>query len=74
MKDSIIAATLECLRRDGLKFSVDTLADQLKISKKICTVFPDKEAPALAMYEKYYSEAKKKIGAKFAFKRVGEIR
>lgn len=63
MKDRIIDATLESLRREGLKFSVDTLAEQLKISKKtVYRIFPDKEVLALAMYEKYYGEVKKKIG------------
>lgn len=61
MKDKIICASIESLRSEGLKFSVDTLASKLRISKKtIYKYFPDKEALALAIYEKYYSEAKKK--------------
>lgn len=59
MKDKIICASIESLRQEGLKFSVDTLANKLRISKKtIYKFFPDKEALALAIYEKYYTEAK----------------
>lgn len=61
MKDKIICASIESLRQEGLKFSVDTLANKLKISKKtIYKFFPDKEALALALYEKYYADAKVK--------------
>lgn len=57
MKDRIIAASIEALKREGLKFSVDTLADRLKISKKtVYKFFPDKETLALAMYKKYYAD------------------
>ncbi len=34
MKDKIIHESINSLRQDGLKFSIDTLADKLKISKK----------------------------------------
>lgn len=34
MRDAIIAAAIESLRQEGLKFSVDTLSDKMKISKK----------------------------------------
>lgn len=62
MKDKIIGTSIENLRREGLKFSVDTLAGQLNISKKtIYKFFPDKETLALAIYEKYYSDARKKV-------------
>lgn len=58
MKEKIINASIESLREEGLKFSVDTLADKLKISKKtIYKYFPDKEALALSLYEKYYDNA-----------------
>lgn len=61
MKDEIILASIESLRQEGLKFSIDTLANKLKISKKtVYKFFPDKEALALALYEKYYTEAKMK--------------
>lgn len=60
MKEKIIDASIESLRHEGLKFSVDTLADKLKISKKtIYKHFPDKETLALALYDKYYTDAKK---------------
>lgn len=58
MKDRIIEASIEALKREGLKFSIDTLADRLKISKKtVYKFFPDKETLALAMYKKYYTDA-----------------
>ena len=59
MKDRIIEASIDALRKEGLRFSVDTLADRLNISKKtVYKFFPDKEALALALYEKYYSDAR----------------
>lgn len=62
MKNKIIEASIESLKKEGLKFSVDTLADKLKISKKtIYKFFPDKEALALALYEKYYTDAKSAV-------------
>lgn len=58
MKDKIIHESINSLRQDGLKFSIDTLADKLKISKKtIYKFFPDKESLALALYENYYADA-----------------
>jgi AcrR family transcriptional regulator len=59
VRDRILRESIESLRREGLKFSVDTLADRLKISKKtVYKFFPDKEALALALYETYYADAK----------------
>lgn len=56
VKDRIIQASIESLREEGLKFSVDSLAGKLKISKKtVYKYFPDKEALATALYETYYS-------------------
>ena len=58
MKDRIIRESIESLRQEGLKFSVDTLADKLRISKKtVYKYFRDKEALALALYETYYTDA-----------------
>lgn len=57
MKDKIIRASIEGLRNEGLKFSVDLLANKLKISKKtIYKYFPDKETLSIALYETYYSD------------------
>ncbi|MGN0642707.1 MAG: TetR/AcrR family transcriptional regulator [Huintestinicola sp.] len=62
MKDKIIDETIKSLRTEGLRFSVDSLAERLKISKKtVYKYFPDKEALALAMYEKYYKTVNEKI-------------
>lgn len=61
VRDKIIAESISSLRREGLKFSVDTLAERLKISKKtVYKYFPDKEA--LALYEKYYGDAARLAG------------
>lgn len=63
MKDRIIDTAIESLRNEGLKFSVDTIASKLKISKKtIYKFFPDKEHFAYAIYEKYYSRVSENIG------------
>lgn len=37
MKDKIIYESIKSLRQEGLKFSVDTFAENLKISKKTFT-------------------------------------
>lgn len=44
MRDAIIRASIESLRQEGLKFSVDTLSDKMKISKKtVYKYLPDAE-------------------------------
>lgn len=63
MKNKIIRASIEGLRNEGLKFSIDLLAGKLKISKKtIYKYFPDKEKLSIALYETYYSDAAKQAG------------
>ena len=58
MKDKIVRVSIESLRNEGLKFSLDLLANKLKISKKtIYKFFSDKESLALAIYQKYYADA-----------------
>ncbi len=60
MKDKIIQASIEELRNEGLRFSVDLLAEKLKISKKtIYKYFPDKETLSIALYETYYTNVMK---------------
>lgn len=55
MKERIILEAIESLRREGLKFSVDTLSEKLNISKKtVYKYFPDKEALAREIYNRYY--------------------
>ncbi|MGN0802689.1 MAG: TetR/AcrR family transcriptional regulator [Candidatus Faecivicinus sp.] len=57
MEDRIIRESIDSLRQDGLKFSVDTLAEKLKISKKtIYKHFPNKEALATSLYDAYYAD------------------
>lgn len=59
MKDRIICESIESLRQEGLRFSVDTLAKRLNISKKtIYKYFPTKEALAFALYQRYYADIK----------------
>lgn len=67
MREKIIEASIEALKKEGLKFSVDTLADGLKISKKtLYKFFPDKQALALALYEKYYTDTLARSRRRFA--------
>ena len=62
MKDKIITESIKGLRADGLKFSIDAVAEKLKISKKkIYKYFPDKEALAYAVYEEYYNNLIERI-------------
>ena len=62
MKEKIIDESLHSLRQEGLRFSIDILAEKLKVSKKtIYKYFSTKEELAYAMYEKYYRELTKKI-------------
>lgn len=59
MKDQIIRESIESLRKEGLRFSIDTLAERLNISKKtIYKYFPNKETLAFALYQKYYADIK----------------
>lgn len=44
MKEQIIKTAVECMKKEGLKFSLDMLAEKMKISKKtIYKYFPCKE-------------------------------
>lgn len=59
MKNRIIDESIESLRQEGLRFSVDTLAKRLNVSKKtIYKYFKTKEALAFALYQKYYADTK----------------
>lgn len=62
MKNKIIKESIRSLQQEGLRFSVDTLAEKLKISKKtVYKYFPTKEALASAMYEQYYNDLKAEV-------------
>lgn len=62
MKNKIIEESIKSLQLEGLRFSVDTLAERLKISKKtVYKYFPTKEALANAIYERYYTDLKDEI-------------
>lgn len=64
MKNKIIQASIESIKNEGLRFSVDSLANSLKISKKtVYKYFPDKEALATALYEKFFLEASERAVA-----------
>ena len=57
LKEKLIEESIQCLQEEGLRFSVDSLAKRLKVSKKtIYQYFPSKEALAYALYEKYYAD------------------
>lgn len=59
MKERIINESIESLRREGLKFSIDTLAERLNISKKtVYKYFSNKEELAFALCRKYFADAK----------------
>lgn len=62
MRDQIIDLSIEELKKDGLRFSVDTIALKLHISKKtIYKYFNNKEELASAVYESYYDKANTNI-------------
>lgn len=62
IKTKIIQQSIKSLQAEGLRFSIDLLAKELKISKKtIYKYFKNKEALAMAIYEKFYLDTKKKI-------------
>ncbi|MEG0034754.1 MAG: TetR/AcrR family transcriptional regulator [Bacilli bacterium] len=57
MKEKIINLTITNIKEEGLKFSIDTLAKDLKISKKtIYKIFHGKEELALSVYEKFFAD------------------
>ncbi|MBC8546649.1 TetR/AcrR family transcriptional regulator [Clostridiaceae bacterium NSJ-31] len=62
MKSKIIEESIKSLQAEGLRFSVDTLAERMKISKKtVYKYFSTKEALAYAIYEKFYTDLKGEI-------------
>ncbi|HIZ56910.1 MAG TPA: TetR/AcrR family transcriptional regulator [Firmicutes bacterium] len=66
IQEKIIHASIESLKKEGLKFSVDMLAENLKISKKtIYKYFPNKEALSRAIYERYYDNLEEEIQSVF---------
>lgn len=68
-KEKLIAESIQCLQEEGLRFSVDSLAKRLNVSKKtIYQHFPSKEALAHALYEKYYTDAAQTVEALLAQK------
>lgn len=63
MRDKIIDTAIESLRAEGLKFSVDTIASKLKISKKtIYNFFPNKEIFSHEIYKRFYSRISENVG------------
>lgn len=62
MRDAIIEESILSLQNEGLRFSVDTLASRLKISKKtVYKYFATKEELAVAVYEKFYKECAERL-------------
>ena len=57
MRDRIIGLTINHLKKDGLKFSIDEIAKELKISKKtIYRYFSNKESLAMAVFDYFYDQ------------------
>lgn len=62
MKEDIIKLSIKYLKKDGLKFNLDLIAHDLKISKKtIYKYFKDKEDLALNVYSYYFDTLDTKI-------------
>ncbi|MGN1042496.1 MAG: TetR/AcrR family transcriptional regulator [Christensenellales bacterium] len=62
MKEAIINVSIKNLQKEGLRFSVDTIARELKISKKtVYKYFADKEELAFAVYNKFYYDIRIKL-------------
>lgn len=59
VKETILEGTVQAFRQRGLKFTMDDIAEILKMSKKtIYTVFEDKEALFLAMVDYLFDKIK----------------
>lgn len=57
MREKIIEQTMISFKTEGLRFSVDTLAARLKVSKKtIYKYFATKEELAAAVYQSFYDK------------------
>lgn len=62
MRDRILYESIASLRQEGLRFSVDSLAERLNISKKtVYKYFPNKEELALALYQRYYTDLRREV-------------
>lgn len=60
---NIIEESIRSLQEEGLRFSVDSLAARMGMSKKtIYKYFPTKEALAKALYQQYFHEARQQAG------------
>lgn len=58
LQERIVSQSIVGLQKEGLRFSVDSVARQLKISKKtVYKYFPTKEQLAYAIYDRFYSSA-----------------
>lgn len=64
LREKIISESISSLREEGLRFSVDTLAARMRISKKtIYKHFASKEELARALYDTYYRDMSEQIKA-----------
>ncbi len=60
MRSEILEVSIRGLRKEGLRFSVDSIAKELQISKKtVYKFFPRKEDLAIAVYERFYDDLDK---------------
>lgn len=61
-KKRIIEKSIELLKQQGLRFSIDSLCTELRLSKKtIYKYFEDKESLATALFSTVYERLKKQI-------------
>lgn len=68
MKEEIIKLSIQKLQKDGLRFSIDDIAKNLKISKKtIYKYFCSKEELAISIYKTYYENTKKELNDMIRF-------
>ncbi len=62
MREEILQEAIRGLRREGLRFSVDTIAETLHISKKtIYKYFSDKQELADALYDAYFEGVRREL-------------
>lgn len=64
MREKIVRQSIKSLQKEGLRFSVDELATELKVSKKtIYKYFATKEELAIAIYQTLYEDLEKQVSA-----------
>lgn len=74
LRETILEGTIQIFNQKGLKFTMDDIASQLKISKKtIYTVFQDKEALFLDMVDYLFDTIKESEQKVFEDKELSTV-